>query len=98
LGLFLANYQEPITKNLFKQLLVVKDRPLHNFFALERISNSTICSPLSQAKITPPNSLHKIKIAMKPGRAGYPLSLMKQQTRLAAGRLLGAWGFLIGWL
>lgn len=29
---------------------VFKDRPQYSFFALERISNFTICSPLCQAK------------------------------------------------
>jgi hypothetical protein len=31
-------------------VFVVKDRPLHNFSALERISKSTICSPNKSTK------------------------------------------------
>jgi hypothetical protein len=33
-------------------MLVVKDRPQHNFSALERIPKFTICSPCGQAKTT----------------------------------------------
>jgi hypothetical protein len=46
-----AKHQGPATKG--SPLLpasFVKDRPRHNFFALERISNSTICSPMESRK------------------------------------------------
>jgi len=54
-----ANYQEPLFcqipgANYQGPLLLaasfVKDRPRHYFFALERISNSTICSPMESRK------------------------------------------------
>jgi hypothetical protein len=49
-----AKYQGPVTKgSLLLAASFVKDRPLHNFFALERISNSTIRSPVESRKKGP---------------------------------------------
>jgi hypothetical protein len=68
-----AKYQGPVTKgSLLLAASFVKDRPLHNFFALERISNSTICSPMESRKnglFSPKKSTRSKKIVHSRGGA-----------------------------